>query len=130
MAIVAGELVDPADFAHTDDSAPGTVPANFTDAGSYAVRFGPLVMLSVYVNSTNAITATNGNVSDLLIFTAASQWRPPVALSAIVANGLVDGEAVLNTTGSVQIRAAAYSFTAGSNLRVNFQWIDAPPISL
>lgn len=126
MGYLAGSIVDAADFVHTSSTAPGTAATNFTDLGSTAVRWGPVVFLHIYVQTTNALTASSGNIADVTIWTAGTSWRPPVTVNAVMGNGLVDGEVQLTAAGVVQIRAADYTVSAGSSMRCTFNWVDAP----
>lgn len=126
MSYAAGAMLDAADFVHTSSTAPGAAAANFTDAGSYAAAWGPVKFLHIYVTTTNTITATNGNVSDVTMYTTGTSWRPPVSITCVAGNGLVTGEAILTTAGVLQLRAASDTVSAGSNLRMTLAWVAAP----
>lgn len=126
MTRMAGGLVDIADFAHTATTTPGTAASGFTDSDSYAVRFGPFVVMMLFINSTSAISGTYPNISDVTIYTTSAGWRPPKTMNTTYGNGTMDGEVTLSSAGTVSIRSANGAITAGSNMRMTFVWIDAP----
>ncbi|WP_369335634.1 hypothetical protein OG559_31085 (plasmid) [Micromonospora sp. NBC_01405] len=80
-------------------------------------KAGPLVTVWVYGNSTNAITATSGNIPDTTYCTLPTGIRPPVDTPAVYGNGSMDGEALIAPTGVVTLRSADGNIAAGSNIR-------------
>lgn len=73
----------------------------------------------LYITSNNAITASGGNITDTLMCTLPSGYRPPTYTSAIWGNGTVDGEALIGPDGKVTLRTANGSISAGSNIRLH-----------
>lgn len=129
MPYTVGSEITAGLFTHVTASGTGllTAASGYTDNGSYGVRWGPLVHLELFINSTAAITATSGNVTDVTLATLTSGWYPiPGQIGALVGNGSVVGEGVVTEAGLVRLRALSDSITAGTNLRFSVTWLDVP----
>ena len=131
MAIVAGRLVDAADLSGlphdgTVDTAPGTIAANFTltESKVRTALNGKLVFLSLTVTSTNAITATGGNIADTTIFTLDAAYRPSESVG-FAWGGNVTGYGSLGTNGVMQIWTASDNIAAGNIIRMSAMWLRA-----
>ncbi len=121
----AQDIIDTVDADIALDTAIGTAATNFTATTQVArtALGGRLVYLHLIINTTNAITATSGNVSDVTMFTLDAAYRPTENINCAVGTGLVTGEAIINTDGTVQIRAASDSISAGANLRMTVMFM-------
>lgn len=134
MAIAkAGALINPADAEDTianaivEDLSIGTAAANFTitEAVARTALGGRLVYVHLIMNTTNALTATSGNVADTPMFTLDAAYRPSEDISVGIGTGLVSGEALIADTGVVSIRAASDNIAAGANIRLHATFITA-----
>lgn len=129
---LAGGKVGPTDAEDTIvanmavDSTVGSAAANFTlTAGTVrSILGGKVIFLSLTLVSTNAITASSGNITDTTCFTLDAAYRPTeVACSAF--GGVATGFAVLNTNGTVSLWTSSDTITAGSSFRLSFTYIIA-----
>lgn len=110
-----------------------------TDIGSPAAGFtvntdgeiartalsGKFVYVTLYLNSTNAITVTAGNIGDTTVFTLDSAYRPSEPINAIAATGVATGEATIDTAGVVTLRSMSDPIAAGANIRITFTFLKA-----
>lgn len=78
---------------------------------------GRLIFLEVYLQRTNALTATAGNVTDESMFTLDSAYRPAEAVNMPIGTGSETGEAAVLSTGVIQLRSLSDSSAAGANFR-------------
>lgn len=111
--------VDGLDHDGTADSSVGSAAANFSGA-SATVRTalnGHLVFFQLQITSTNALTATTGNIGDVTCFTLDAAYRPsePVGFAW---GSSVGGFGVLNTNGTVVLWVASDTVAAGSAIRL------------
>ncbi len=123
----AEDIVDTVAAGIVEDTSIGTAAANFT-ASTTLVRTamgGRDVYLFLIINTTNALTATGGNITDTTMFTLDTAYRPSEAINCAIGNGSVSGEAVINTNGTVQVRAASDTIAAGTNIRLTARYITA-----
>lgn len=99
----------------------GTVASNFTvnDVRAAVSLGGALVDLDLYINTSNAVAASGGNLADTTMFTLVDALRPSHAKSCSFGNGSVGGEAIINTDGTINLRSASDTVTAGSNIRLS-----------
>lgn len=113
----------------TTDTTIGSAATGFTvNAGGQVARTlvgGKHVFINLYLNSTNAITVTSGNIGDTDVFTVDSAFRPTEILPGIAGTGLATGEAILDTAGVVTLRSMSDPIAAGANLRIAFAFIKA-----
>lgn len=126
----AGEPIDVADIRGLDHD--GTVAASivtmatdFSDVSS-TVRtalHGQYICFVMYISTTNALTATTGNIIDIACCTLAAAYRPIETVSACFGNGLMTGECTLNPSGVVTLRSASDTVSAGSNIRATFNYL-------
>lgn len=123
----AEDIVDTVEAGIVEDTSIGTAAANFTATTTVArtALGGRLVHLYLLINSTNALTATTGNVSDTTMFTLDAAYRPSEPVNVVMGNGLVTCEGVINTNGTIQIRSASDTVGAGTNLRLAATFITA-----
>lgn len=123
----AEDHVDSVVAGIVEDTSIGTVAAGFTITSQLArtALGGRDVYLFLVINSTNAITATTGNVADTTMFTLDTAYRPSEAINVVIGTGLVTGEAIINTNGTVQIRSASDSIAAGANIRLTARFLTA-----
>ena len=126
----AGRLVNPGDAVDTvldtfvSDSAVGSIGANFTlvDAQVRALLDLHLVFFSLAVTTTNALTASSGNIADVSCFTLDTEYRPSDPVASAFGSS-VTGFAVLNTNGTVGLWTASDTVAAGSTLRMSFTFL-------
>ena len=115
-------------YTVVSDSSIGTAGAGWTtNAGTVArtALGGKLVYIHLYLQRTAAWTATTGNVTDETVFTLDSAYRPTETLNCAVGTGFVTGEATVNSSGTVQIRALSDSSSAGVDYRLTFCFLTA-----
>lgn len=130
MTILAGNKVDAADLSGlnhdgTADTSVGSAAANFTVnlASVRTALDGQLVYFHLYIQTTNALTASSGNIADVTCFTLDAAYRPLEVVSSVIGNGSMVGEAILNPSGTVSLRAAADTIGAGTNIRMSFCYL-------
>lgn len=126
MTIEAGAPIAAADVAVASDGTPGTLAANFT--GTAVVRTaleGKLIYVNLSLVSTNAITATGGNIADTTVYTLDTPFRPDEGVQCIFGNGVTDGQATINTSGTVQIRTSSATITAGAAVTISATYMKA-----
>jgi hypothetical protein len=85
---------------------------------------GKLVYVRISTRNTNAITATNDNITDQLIFTVDNAaYRPSEDVSSVWSSGAGTGEAGFNPSGQIYIRTSDASITANSEIIVYFMFL-------
>lgn len=84
---------------------------------------GKMIYLSLTVTTTNALTASAGDVSpDVLIFTVNTAYKPAeIVIGAFSA--LAGGQCLLNTDGTIKVSAASDTISAGSTIRATFAYM-------
>lgn len=116
-------------YTTVSDVTIGTVAAGFTvNTNGQVARTalgGKLVFVMLYLNSTNAITVTSGNIGDTTVFTLDAAYRPSDTISAIGGTGFATGEATVDTSGVVLLRSMSDPIAAGANLRLTFMFLTA-----
>ncbi len=129
---LAGETVNAQDIVDTivadiaSDASVGTIASGFTlqSATVDTALGGHLVDFTLYVATTADRTATNGNLSDITCFTLDAAYRPASVKSSVLGSGTTSGEAILNTDGTVVLRAASDSITTSfPNIRMQFVYL-------
>lgn len=125
MAILAGAKIDAADVIGlpADASAGtsiGSASAGFTivSANFRAALNGKLVMWVATITSTNAITATAGNIADTACLTLDAALRPSEQQEFVWTGLMVGAGNIDPTTGVVELRTASDSITAGMSIRL------------
>jgi hypothetical protein len=105
----------------TADSTIGSAATDFTATTAAAIvdATGKDIYLKLYINTTNALTAATGNITDITIFTLDAAYRPDHTVGFGWGSGLVTGEGVINTDGTVVLRSVSDTVSAGANLRIN-----------
>lgn len=123
--LTTGHKVVAADFDPVVVNTIGTAAAGFTDGGSQAKTMfdGHLVMVRIVVTNASTITATTGDFADVLMFTVDPAYRPANVINAVAGNGHTTGEAVLNSDGTVNLRAGSDSFASGNTIRATFTFL-------
>lgn len=130
MAFSAGQIVTAADLQDlqdgltpVEDNSIATAAANFTVTSGVArtIAGGKIIKILLNITSTNAITATSGNIGDVTVCTIDAAYRPTADVhSSIAGTGSQTGEAILNTNGTVVIRSLSDSSSAGAAFRMDF----------
>lgn len=112
-------------YTVVSDTSIGSVAVNFTVNGNVArtALGGKLVYVNLYLQSTNAITVTAGNVGDTAMFTLDAAYRPAEIVSGDCSTGIATGEAVVDTAGVVTLRSMSDPIAAGANLRATFNFL-------
>jgi len=119
-----GTLVAPA--VTTTTATLGTVATGFTvvDVRGATLLGGKLIHVDLYITRSGAsITATTGNIPDTTMFTLNSAYIPTHEVSCVWSNGTQSGEAVINTSGQVNLRTASATVTSGDNIRLTAVYI-------
>lgn len=101
----------------------GTIASGFTLVTSIARTSleGKLVYLRLNVRNTNAITATNDNIPDQLIFTVTdTSLRPLEDVNSVWSSGPGTGEAGYNPAGQVYLRTSDASIGVNGDIVVDF----------
>ncbi len=116
--------VDGLDHDGTVDSTVGSAAANFSGATA-TVRTalnGQLVSFTLTITTTNALTASSGNITDVTCFTLDTAYRPsePVGMAF---GGNATGFAVLNTNGAVTLWALSDTISAGGTIRMSCAYL-------
>jgi len=128
---LAGNLIRAEDHVDTIvagiavDTTVGTAATDFTviTAVVRSLLGDHLIDFSLYVTTTNALTASGGNITDVACFTLDAAFRPSDVKTAVFGNGLVTGEARLDTNGVVTLRSASDTVAALTDLRMNFAYV-------
>lgn len=107
-----------------------TVPAGWSVSSFTATRLHGITFVEIFVTRTGAditeSSAGSGNIAgDPQMCTLPDGWAPPRAINAVWGNGTTDGEAVISSTGEVDLRSISGSgnIATGTNVRVNAIWI-------
>lgn len=103
-----------------DASPVASVAANFTLVDQQAITAldGRLVTFRVQVTSTNALTATSGNLTDVTTCTLSSEYWPDFEVGFPV-YGAVGCVAYVQTDGDVRLANGSDTVAAGSNLVIS-----------
>lgn len=98
----------------------GLVPATgFTVTGFSGYKIGALASIFATVSNTNAISMSGGNITpDVEIATLPDGWAPRDAINGVFGNGAMDGEFVILTDGTIQLRSAVANIAASTTLRL------------
>lgn len=95
----------------------------------FARRTAQVVVIDLYVQRTGAdiTVAHNGNVTDINLLTVPAGWRPQHStISGFFDNGVTGiGGVVIGTDGQVTLRSSAGTIDSGSNVRMQFIFIQA-----
>lgn len=105
-------------YSTSVDTSVGSIAAGFTLV-SQSVRTmlgGRLCFLSLTVQSTALLTATNGNIGDITCFTLDAAYRPAERV-AVAWGSTVGGFGVINTTGTCQLWTASDDVPASQNIQ-------------
>lgn len=123
----AEDIVDTIDADIVEDTSIGTVASNFTVTLQTArtALGGRLVYVFLVLQTTNALTATGGDITDVLMFTLDAAYRPSENVNAVAGTGLNTGEAIINSDGTVVLRSVSDSISAGRNIRVTATFLTA-----
>jgi len=131
MAILAGAKVDAVDVISLPhdgvlNGTVGTAAAGFTitSQGYRTALNGKLVSWTATITSTNAITATAGNITDTLCMTLDAAVRPSENFAQPF-SGTVGGVANIAPDGSVELRVASDTIPAGMSFRVSATYLRA-----
>lgn len=135
---LAGNLIRAEDHVDTlaagilTDTTIGTQGSNFGSATAVArtALGGKDVFITLLLPVTTAFsTDASGNISpDVLAFTLDTAYRPDETTQAIWGNGIVGGEAVINTDGTILLRSGSspsVSVALSTNVRVTARFLKA-----
>lgn len=103
-----------------------TAAANFTVTSAVARTLcnGKFVHVRLTVTTTNALTATSGDITDVTCGTLAAAYRPTETISAPVdGNSHSVGVCVVMTDGTISLRAFADTVAALGGLTISFTFI-------
>lgn len=115
----------------------GVTPVMVTSGASAATGFtllsfsgytigGHLASFFLFVTTTNLLTATTSNLTDIVCATIPANYRPLDQINVVIGNGSIVGEATVDpSTGQVTLRAASDSIAAGTNIRMNGFFVSA-----
>lgn len=103
-----------------DTTPVASTAINFTMVDQQVITAldGRLVTFRVQVTSTNALTATGGNLSDVTACTLSSEYWPDFEIGFPV-YGAVGCVAYVQTDGDVRLANASDTVAAGSNLVIS-----------
>ncbi len=121
----AQDIIDTVDADIALDTAIGTAATNFTATTQVArtALGGRLVYVFLLINTTNALTATAGDITDVTMFTLDAAYRPTEPVTCVAGTGLNTGEVLINTDGTVVIRAVSDTIAAGRNIRITSMFL-------
>jgi hypothetical protein len=94
-----------------------TAQSGFSVSSFSAYKIGHLLSFNALIASTNAITATSGNIGDTSVALLPAGWWPLDQPNGTFGSGAMDGEFIVNTSGMIQIRSANASIAAGNTMR-------------
>src|SRR5690349_11328206 len=95
-----------------------TAQTGFTVGSFVAYKIGGhLISFYALIASTNAISASGGNIADTPVATLPSGWWPLDQVNACFGNGSMDGEFIIDSSGVITLRSAVATIAAGTNLR-------------
>lgn len=118
------------DYSLDDETTSGFVTGSgFSLNNFWANRSRSTVEMNIYVNRTGAdITATTGNITDTVVGTAPSGWRPNSAstINGVWSDGTASGEWVIGTDGVCTLRTASSNIVSGRNLRLHIVFNKEP----
>jgi hypothetical protein len=107
-------------YAVVTDTTIGSAASGWTVQTGQLARTalgGKLIFIEFYCQRTNALTATSGNVTDETMFTLDAVYRPAEAVNMAIGTGSETGEAVILSSGLIQLRSLSDSSAAGANFR-------------
>jgi hypothetical protein len=81
------------------------------------------VHIYLQFTGTTVAVAYNGNLTDRVIATLPSGWRPPEAINVPGGDGVIVAEATIGTTGLLNLRSVTGDLTNGRNFRFTGSWI-------
>lgn len=98
----------------------GLSPATgFSVNALLAKKTSGVCSIFVYLGVTTTITVSGGNISpDTLCCTLPSGTWPPAIAACVWDNGTAGGGGIINTDGTVYLRSATGSISAGSNIQI------------
>lgn len=115
MTVTAGRLND--GVTPTVTTTGLVAQTGFTVGSFVAYKIGHLVSFYALINSTNAISASGGNLADTAVATLPAGWWPLDQVNACFGNGSMDGEFIIDSSGVITLRSAVATIAAGTNLR-------------
>lgn len=126
MKITAARLND---FTATTSTSIITAAAGWSVSSQQGRKVSGVTYIEVFLSRTGAAIsegATNtGNIADTAYGTLSSGWIPQETVNAIWGNGSVDGEAVINTDGTINLRSISGNtgIATSSNVRLTAVWV-------
>lgn len=103
-----------------------TAASGFTVTGFSGYKVGHTAFIFATVSNTSAISESGGNITpDVTIATLPAGWAPLDAINGCFGNGAMDGEYVILTDGSIQLRSAVANISAGTTLRLTAAYVYA-----
>lgn len=122
---VAGILSDYLDTTSLAPASFGALATGFTSAAG-TLRYSlnkQLINLDLTVVSTNTLTATAGNITDINCFTLISDFRPSEIKGALITSTAQTGSANIGTDGHVTLISSSDTITAGSTVRISATYL-------
>ncbi|MCI3240301.1 hypothetical protein [Streptomyces spinosisporus] len=122
MVITAARLNDGLD--PTEITTGVTAATNYSVSQFVARRVGDEVYVNLLITKTGGTLAADSNteniVGDPTIATLPAGWWPSEAVGAAWDNGIVNGQCVISTSGTVDLRTISYnqSVANSTNIRV------------
>lgn len=109
----------------TTGSGVATAATNFsvTSATARTLAGGKDVYVNLVITTTNALTASGGNISDTTICTVQTAFRPTEAVGTIFSANAGTGEVRLNTDGTVVLRTLDVNISGGGSMSMTFKFI-------
>jgi len=104
----------------------GTASTGFTASSVRAALLanGKLIHIDMLLAVTTTITPTGVNISpDVVCFTLNSAYRPSTAYEIAFDNGSAGGNGLVNTDGTISLRAAYGTISSGTNIRLSATFI-------
>lgn len=102
-----------------------TAKTNFTVSAFSGYKVGPMAFVFATITTTNQLTQTSGNLSDVDIATLPDGWEPRDTVNGCFGNGLADGEYTISTSGTITLRSAVANIGAGTGLRLSSVYVYA-----
>lgn len=105
-------------------SSGATAATNWSVSAFNATKWGPIIvgLLSFARTGADITPDSAGNITDTLAATLPSGWRPSITWYAACGDGFSDGEARIDTDGTVTLRSwiPGGVVTTGRTLRLSF----------
>lgn len=124
--IRAEDIIDTVEASTITDTSICTAAANFTITSQEARLRAGTCSIRINLTSTNALTATAGNITDVTVCTLDAPYRPLLQQS-FATYGAINVSGYIQTSGAVRLANADTTVPAGGNLELGLTYLTAVP---